>query len=239
MLPVKVKHNIKTIVQRVTGLSISSQRNDFAFSRKTWINRLKPDLVIDCGANSGQWGSALKSEFPDIRLISFEPISAAFETLKLKTHADDSWEAYQFALSSHSGSSKIKIASNEGMSSSLSNPSLHTNVHPEISFMDGEEVLIKTLDDFDFPAKRIFLKIDVQGHESQVLAGAVEFMKSVVLIEIESSFTPLYESEVPHHELISHLFGLGFTPFNFGNIHQDSNGRIWQLDTLLVRSDFI
>lgn len=235
----KVKHNIKAFIERVTGLSISTHRNDFAISRSSWINSLKPNLVIDVGANSGQWGSAIKNEFPKISLISFEPISTAFETLKLETQKNESWEAYQFALSSQSGSTKIILASNDGMSSSLSRPSLHTNVHPEISFREGEDVSVKTLDDFDFPAERVFLKIDVQGQEFNVLAGAVEFMKSVVLIEIESSFTPLYESEVPHHELISHLIRIGFTPFNFGNVHQDSNGRIWQLDTLLVRSDLI
>jgi FkbM family methyltransferase len=239
MLPVNVKHNIKIVIERVTGLSISSNRNNFVSSRSYWINKIKPDLIIDCGANSGQWGSIINREFPKINLISFEPVSAAFEALKSKTQKSDGWQAHQLALSSYSGATKIELASNEGMSSSLSRPSLHTHVHPEISFTEGEEVLVSTLDEFNFPANKVFLKIDVQGHEADVLAGAVELVKSVVLIEIESSFTPLYDSEVPHHELIDRLFRLGFIPFNFGNVHQDSKGRIWQLDTLLVRSDFL
>jgi FkbM family methyltransferase len=239
MLPVNVKHNIKTIIEKVTGLSISRKHNDFATSRRYWIDKIEPDLVIDCGANSGQWGSIIKKEFPKINLISFEPISIAFEALKSRTQKSEYWEAHQLALSAHSGSTRMQLASNGGMSTSLNRPSLHTHVHPEIRFTKGEEVAVTTLDQFKFPAQKIFLKIDVQGHEADVLAGAVELMKSVVLIELESSFTPLYDSEIPHHELIAGLFRRGFIPLNFGNVHQDSKGRIWQLDTLLVRSDFV
>jgi FkbM family methyltransferase len=232
---VALKNKVKLLIQRITGLNISRHRTDFETTRNSLIQKLQPDLVIDCGANSGQWGSSLKKKFPHIDLISFEPLSTAFQALQLKSESFNSWATHQLALSSYSGIATIQVASNDGMSSSLSRPSLHVDVHPEIRFTDGQEIVVSTLDAFSFPAERIFLKLDVQGHEQSVLKGAVESIKSVVLIEIESSFTPLYESETPHHALIARLSSLGFIPFDFGNVHRDLDGRVWQLDTLLVR----
>lgn len=234
-----VKHNIKQFIERTTGLTVSKQKNDFNKIRSMLIKRINPDLVIDCGANSGQWGLFIKNEFPDLRLMSFEPLVSVFEELKQRIIKYNQWEVFNIALSSFSGTSLIQRASNEGMSSSLNRPILHTRVHPEITFNEGAEVSVSTLDFFNLNAEKIFLKIDVQGHEDSVLVGAKQTLSSVVMIEIESSFTPLYQSEVAHHALITKLSSLGFVPFSYGNVHQDSGGRVWQLDTLLVRKDYI
>lgn len=239
MLPVKVKHNIKVFLERMTGLTISSHNNDFEKFRFRLVAELDPDLVVDCGANCGQWGLRLKGVFPEVNLHSFEPIYSTFVRLKEVASKYENWRCINAALSSHSGVSTIKVASNQGMSSSLSNPSLHISVHPDIDFEKTEEVSLTTLDQYKYQFKKIFLKIDVQGHEYALLMGAIETLESVVLIEIESSFTPLYEFEIPHHKLISMLMDKGFVPIKFGNVHEDSRGRVWQLDTLLIKSELL
>lgn len=238
-MPVPVKHNIKVLIQRITGLTVSRNRNDFNEIRNTLIRNLQPDLAIDCGANAGQWGSSIKKEFPELRLISFEPLINSFELLKNRSMAHKDWEVYNVALSSYSGTSIMHFASNQGMSSSLNKPLLHSKVHPDIVFEESAKISVSTLDEYNLTGKRMFLKIDVQGHENQLLKGAIESIRSVAMIEVESSYTPLYDSEISHHELVSQLSTLGFIPYAFGNVHQDSKGRVWQLDTLLVRSDYI
>jgi FkbM family methyltransferase len=235
----KVKHNAKRLIQNLTGLSITRYRDNFGESRNSLIRRVCPDLVIDCGANSGQWGSALKHEFPELKMVSFEPVFTEFQKLQSECQKYEYWDAIQVAVSSKSGTEKINFASNQGMSSSLNRPLLHTSVHPNVDFSVGESVSISTLDEFEFEARKIFLKIDIQGHESSALEGARNTMRSVALIEIESSFTPLYEFETPHHQLIQRLTSMGFIPFDFGNVHRDESGRVWQIDTLLIKSDFL
>lgn len=239
MLPAPVKHNIKRLIEQITGLSISRNRNNFDNTRNSLIRELLPYLTLDCGANAGQWGTNFKEEFPELRLISFEPLVESFKILEEKSRKYKHWVAHNVALSSFSGSATIHFASNQGMSSSLNRPLLHSKVHPEITFEESLEVSVSTLDNFHLDGNRIFLKIDVQGHENELLLGAAESLKSVALIEIESSYTPLYDSEVSHHELLSKLSTLGFIPYSFGNVHHDLRGRVWQLDTLLVRSDYI
>jgi FkbM family methyltransferase len=172
-------------------------------------------------------------------MVSFEPIFAEFQKLESESQKHKYWDAIQVALSSKSGTEKINFASNQGMSSSLNRPFLHTSVHPSVNFSVGENVRISTLDEFKLEADRIFLKMDVQGHENSVLDGASNTMRSVALIELESSFTPLYESETPHHQLIERLSSMGFIPFDFGNVHRDETGRVWQIDTLLIKSDLL
>ncbi len=239
MMPVPVKHNIKSLIERITGLTVSRKRNDFDLIRSALIRNLQPDLAIDCGANAGQWGSGIKREFPGLRLISFEPLINSFEILEKKSRTHKDWEVHKVALSSYTGTSIMHFASNEGMSSSLNTPVLHSIVHPEIVFKESMEISVSTLDDYHLAGNRMFLKMDVQGHESELLKGATESIDSVAMIEVESSFTPLYESEVSHHELVTKLSAMGFIPYTFGNVHRDVKGRVWQLDTLLVRSEYM
>jgi hypothetical protein len=143
-------------------------------------------------------------------------------------------------VGSRSDVARINVASNSGLSSSFLKSTNHSVVHPTIYFEKNDaEIEILPLDNFMGFGSRNFLKIDTGGYENAVLDGISGKINLISLIEIESSFTPMYEGESTHHRLISRLEDLGFVPILFGNVHRDVSGRVWQLDTLLISKELL
>src|SRR5262245_4945741 len=62
------------------------------------------DLVLDIGANTGQWASELRRAGYRGDIISFEPLSSAHEQLEKNAHNDPRWTvAPRVALGSNNG----------------------------------------------------------------------------------------------------------------------------------------
>src|SRR5690606_12259570 len=70
---------------------------------------LQIDLVIDAGANEGQFGERLR-RFYGGELFSFEPVAEAYEKLAAKSANDKRWRAFQFGLGAAESQSTIHIA---------------------------------------------------------------------------------------------------------------------------------
>lgn len=234
------KHNLAWIfnnqLERLLNVRIERKERTFDWRRAFLVEQISPDLTLDGGANRGQWASALRSRFSDIEIWSFEPLLKPFNLLTSKCIADPHWSAFNVALGDMPGVLNANLASNQEMSSSLLTSGMHSVIHPKISFDSKEEVNVITLDSLlpQIGPRRIFLKLDLQGYEAAALEGALDLLKQVDIVEIESSFTPLYEGETAHHPLVSKLMKRGFTPFATSAPHQDRFGREFALDTLLV-----
>jgi hypothetical protein len=65
------------------------------------------------------------------------------------------------------------------------------------------------------PDDRVFLKVDAQGYEAEVLAGAPELLDRLAGIQLEMSLVPLYEGERGFRRLLDDLAALGFEPWLF------------------------
>ena len=87
-------------------------------------------------------------------------------------------------------------------------------------------------------AQRIFLKLDVQGYERQVLEGATDCLDRVVAIDCELSLIELYVGQPLFREMIDYLDDLGFEPYHLDRtLSNESTGKTLQLDSLFVRCD--
>jgi hypothetical protein len=80
-----------------------------------------------------------------------------------------------------------------------------------------ETVPVVTLDDVlaGDPACDIFLKVDVQGFEKQVLEGAQEVLNRTVALYLELPIQHLYEGSWTFREAINFIDDLGFEPAQF------------------------
>ena len=65
------------------------------------------------------------------------------------------------------------------------------------------------------PDDRVFLKIDTQGYEAEVLAGAARLLERLAGIQLEMALVPLYEGERPFRAMLDELAALGFEPWLF------------------------
>src|SRR3712207_5256613 len=70
---------------------------------KIWIRNFGIDMVIDVGANTGQFASACHVVFPNANIYSFEPLPECFESLEKKMKDVPHFRAFNLAMGEHVG----------------------------------------------------------------------------------------------------------------------------------------
>ena len=85
-------------------------------------------------------------------------------------------------------------------------------------------------------ASSVLLKIDAQGYEDRVLAGAHNVLDRIRSIQIELSLVPLYEGQVLFDEIRRRLGSLGYELSAMFPVYVDEmTGQTLQIDGLFVR----
>lgn len=208
---------------------------------KQLLKTYKIDAVLDVGANKGQFGRMLRREagFEGV-IISFEPMRNAFSALQFAARGDENWKLFQCALGDSDKSMEINIARNSHSSSLLPAQSILHDVAPDTTYVDTESVSVRALDNFydelKLPQSGVYLKIDAQGFESKVLAGAERALRSIDTVQLEMPITPMYEGAVPFEQLIRLMESKGYSLVHIvpGFFNRDS-GELIECDGIFHR----
>jgi FkbM family methyltransferase len=145
-------------------------------------------VVLDVGANAGAYAAVVEDVVGPRSLVIFEPLPQLVSLLRARFPGS---EVRPVALSDQSGQAKIRIPSIAGKAYST-RATLSDHEEPGQSGFEEVEIGLETLDAAvaDLALKRIdVVKIDVEGHELEVIAGArgsLERYQPMVLIEIEA-----------------------------------------------------
>ncbi len=199
------------------------------------------DLIVDVGANEGQFSQSIRAGGYRGTIVSIEPLSSAHEILTRNSKRDPLWKVLpRCAAGESEHETAINISSNSVSSSILAMLEAHKSAAPDSKFTAIESVKVCKLDDLLLPYikghKNIFVKIDTQGYEWQVLNGLEHTFKKVRGVQVELSMLPLYEGQHLWVECISRLELEGLTLWGlqpaFVNLE---NGRTLQFDGLFFR----
>ncbi len=178
------------------------------------INHYNIDVILDIGANIGQYGGEMRTLGFEGEIISFEPMKKAFDKLRKNASGDVNWKVYNYSIGERDGQATINIATNSVSSSLLDNLPQLIESAPEAQFVEREIIEIRKLDSvFDslnLNGKNIYLKIDTQGYEEMVLLGAENSLKFVKGIQIEMAFIPSYQGAITFDKMKAKLNDLGF-----------------------------
>jgi FkbM family methyltransferase len=198
-------------------------------------------VVLDVGANIGQYARELRLHGWDKKIISFEPISEAYEVLKSRAQYDKNWHIYEkCAIGKKDGITKLQISQNLVSSSILKISETHINAAPESKVIRTESVPVQTLDrclsNCISNADMLAIKIDVQGLELDVLNGARQILLQTKVLQVELSLAPLYNGQSDWREVIDHIVGAGFKLHAiFEGFVDDNTGTTLQIDALFVK----
>jgi len=240
----KIKGNVRKTLRRV-GLDLVRWRPqcspEAALARMLVQHRI--DTVLDVGANEGQYALSLRELGFSGRIISFEPLAMAHQQLQRFAVEDASWIIPpRTAIGNQEGQIRLNVASNGGASSSvLGMLEAHQRAAPDVEYVGSEVVPISRLDrlaeEFLGEARNIFLKVDAQGFELQVLQGAAELICRIAGAQLELSLVPLYEGQALFSELIDWMRKEGFDIWGIlPGLADNLSGRLLQTDVVFFRA---
>ena len=205
------------------------------------LTELGVDLVVDVGANIGQYGRQLRDWGYDGRILSFEPMRDEYATLAALAEEDGNWEARRLAVGIENGELTINVAGNSISSSLLPMLERHVRTAPKSAYVGDQVVTVERLDTAAAPgvaaSTRPYLKVDTQGYEAAVLEGAGALLQEFVGIELELSLQPLYEGQELMPEAVSRLQRLGYRLARISpGLTDGATGESLQCDGIFVRS---
>lgn len=199
------------------------------------------DLVVDVGANAGQYASSLRAAGYERRIASFEPLSEPYRRLAAASAEDAAWDSWQLALGARSGIAPINVAQDTRNSSLLAVGEHHLRAVPDSRALGVETVGVERLDVL-WPriadgARSPYLKLDTQGYELEVLHGASAVLGAIVLVEAELSLLPTYEAGPLFGDVVAFLAEHGFVPIAFEGVLDDvETGEMLQADAIFRSS---
>ncbi|MGA2721468.1 MAG: FkbM family methyltransferase [Bryobacteraceae bacterium] len=237
-----LSHIAHRFLQRATGCDFLRYHPvHFCQLRRSKLIRTSGiTCVVDVGANIGRYGRELRESGYSGRLVSFEPLSTPFQALARRAAKYKRWECMRMALGSHDGTASLNVAANRESSSILPMLRAHSDAAPNSRYVGIEEAPIRSLDSLApvlfQPQDSIWLKLDVQGFEQQVLDGAEDLLGSVKAIEVELSLQPLYEGQTLYLPMIEFLLRRGYALVSVVPGFQDEcTGRLLQFDGIFLR----
>lgn len=193
--------------------------------------------VVDVGANRGQFALFCRTEFPQARIISFEPLSAPAARFRKIFGDDELVTLHEVALGSVAGRSMMHVTAEDDGSSLLA-----VGGNQAILFgtreVASQAVTVRRLDEIVTPAMlstAALLKIDVQGFEMEVLRGSVGILSLFGSVYVECSYLELYSGQALVNEAIEFLHSSGFALAGVFNQTADGYGRPVQADVLFHR----
>ena len=171
--------------------------------------------VLDVGANTGQFGSWLRDHVGFTgEIISFEPLKSAFQLLQKAADEDPHWQAVNCGLGDKRGTLDINISDNSVSSSFLPMAQACESAAPDSRYVSQETARVEILDDifheYCVNPTSVYLKIDAQGFEKQVLDGATAVLPHIDTVELELSLTTLYEGQVLFREMFEFMCNCGY-----------------------------
>lgn len=205
------------------------------------VDHYNVDLILDVGANVGQYGRRLREGGYRGRIASVEPLTDAFEQLRVAAAGDPLWTVHQRGLGATSGEMPLNVATDTSVSSFLTpNPAYIARYQPG-DIVRREPVEVSRLDEVfqevAGDARRVLLKCDTQGYDLEVIRGAAGVLDRIVAIQSELSVRPIYHGMVRYLDALREIETLGFTPSGLFPVDVDSQLRAVELDGLFVRED--
>jgi hypothetical protein len=146
------------------------------------------------------------------------------------------------ALGAADGVAEFNVARNSQCSSLLQPEQAAVSGTLDFEIVGCREVRVSMLssvaDEYRIAPSNLYLKLDVQGFEMNVLKGGGDWLQAVPAIQLEASAVPFYSGESGILELSAFLLERGF---RFGTINpmlvDADTGCMGQCDIVYVRAD--
>jgi FkbM family methyltransferase len=194
------------------------------------------------GANIGLYAHGIRHNGFNGRIISFEPLSNAFAQLENLANNDTNWLVENYALGDFNGETEINISENSVSSSILDINNEFMKIVPESRFIGHEKIKIRTIDsiidDFYNAGNKLFIKIDAQGFEKNIIEGAKRSLDKVEGFQLELSINHFYKNSIDFFEMLNYMNSLGYRLVSLETgWHNNSTGEMMEIDGIFLKKN--
>ena len=225
---------------QIYGVELKRYPDNDLTRRMKLLNYAGISTIFDVGANTGQYAMLMRQLGFKGSIVSFEPLSEAFKVLENNARHDKNWSVSNMAIGNTDGETFINVSANSYSSSILDMLPSHIKSAPESAYIKKENVKIakidSIIDDYSSGRDDLFLKIDTQGFEKNVIDGARNSLHRIKGVQMEMSLVPLYEGELLCFDMIEYMENMGFKLYSLesGFFDQES-GRLLQIDGIFFK----
>lgn len=178
------------------------------------LRGIQADLLLDVGANRGQFSLMARHLYPRLPIHAYEPLATEAAVYRAVLRGQAGIELHELALGDQAGSAELHVSGRPDSSSLLPIGELQVRIFPRTAEVASQRVRVATLDSLPAhwqSAERALLKLDVQGFELNVLRGAAAALRHCAFVYVECSEVALYTGQALRTEVEGFLRAQGFT----------------------------
>ena len=193
-----------------------------------------PRVVVDAGAFRGEWTREVLPIFPEAEFLLIEPQLSVRPALRSLADENKNIRLRHHLLGRVAGEVRMLV---EGSNSRILPSGFEA---PPGAAVESHriETLAEALAAEGFQSCDL-LKLDLQGHELEALAGAGDLFGRIEVIMCEVSWLRI--GDVPIlHEVVAEFVARGYRPYDvLGQNYRRLDRALWQTDVIFVREDSV
>jgi FkbM family methyltransferase len=193
-----------------------------------------PAVVIDCGANRGQWFGIASAIFTGSEFHEVEPQAECWPTLDLAAARRGRTQVHRVAVTGREVASVRMIRDGQAGSTGAF---VTADADPRADVTTPATTLDRLLAGRVTADDRALLKLDIEGHELEALRGAATLLDRIEVIVSEVRFFDIDASGQPlFGDVLAFLDARGFSLFDFASLSgRPRDQRLRQGDAIFVR----
>ena len=219
------------IIHRWPGTRFDAMEDALQLLR---LSGFQPDVVLDIGANHGQWARKAYRIFPEATFHLVEPQAGCAESLRALAASTPNIHYHPFVMTRPGVSSVTMAGGGENQDSGGNFIPVPGEVVSNIKTYPATSVDVHFA---SMPGNRILLKLDVEGHELIVLEGAPATLQRVEVIVAEFWAYPIWGKDMTTLTgLVNWMHDAGFDVYDFAAlVARRRDNRLRGGDVIFVR----
>lgn len=188
-----------------------------------------PRVIFDIGAATGEWSRMVHAIWPGATIVGFEPNTREKANLDATARDVRGFSYRQCFLGRTKG--EVEYFDNDTQTSLLDDTGKGVKCKASVCVID------ELVASGDVPAPE-FLKLDVQGYELEVLAGAEAAMRGARALLLETSFIPFHPGLPTIDRVVAFMGERGFVWYDImGLLRRPGDDALLQCDVMFVKAD--
>jgi FkbM family methyltransferase len=249
-VPKAINETLKQLLKKCGFTVIGDWRLEH-FAMSTYLHKLfehfEIDCVLDVGAHLGEYHDFLRTQAGySGKIVSFEPNANNVLALRERAKSDPRWTIEGCALGPTPGQAEFNIMARSTFSSFLEPEHSSTaRFKGRNELLERVSVEVRTLDEViprletQLAVKNIYLKLDTQGFDLEVLKGGRQTLPRIKALQTEASIVPIYKGMPDYVETIGTCRSLGFELSGMFPNNPEHFPRLIEFDCFLVNAKFL